>query len=105
MGLVFRSRIDSVTHPSTTSLVSGDRGMILSPVYRTTRHLLSALAVAVRRDASRTPLVVAVVVKHGESWRSAVAPISRSGMGTERCRAVRATSPRASRASVNLVGL
>ena len=53
MGLVYWIRIGSVTRPLTMPLVGDDRGVILSVVYRTARHLLSALAVAARHDASK----------------------------------------------------
>ena len=47
MGLVLVDR-------STRSVLVGDaRGMILSVVYRTTRRLISARAVAVRHDATK----------------------------------------------------
>jgi hypothetical protein len=58
-GLVYSICIGSATQAVTCAVVDEDLGMILSLVYRTTRRLLGALAVAGRHDASKdTELLV-----------------------------------------------
>lgn len=53
VGLVYRIRIGWIECSARSVPIGHHRGMILSIVYRTTRRLLSALAVAVRHDASK----------------------------------------------------
>lgn len=55
-------------------LVGHDRGMILSIVYRTARHLPGALAIAVRHDASKDAELL--VLRHENAvLRRSVAPV------------------------------